>query len=419
MACSSRSASAVSTGPPWRRGQRSSRWQFAGLAYTLTLVLIGANLPTPLYRIYQRLFGFSTGVLTAIFVTYVVGVILGLLVAGGASDRLGRRPVLVPAAVLGVAGGIAFACANGIGWLLVGRALTGLTTGVVTSVVPAALVDVEPRGNTHRAALVASAATVGGLACGPMLSALLLQYGPWPIHLVYVLYAVAFVPVFMVLATLEGGRGQKLARPTAWLAALRPRQPQIPVATRGAFRRATVAFVSGWVGTALFFSLGPTLAASVLHTTNNVAIAGVVLAVFVTSAVVQLATRRSDGRLATIGGLAMFAAGMGLVPLALVLESSAVLVVAALAVGGGQGLSHRAAQDEITRNAPPQQRGRMVAAFFIAGYFAVAVLMVGLGLAIDDFGLLKGLAGFALVVSTLALVGLGLYLPRPRTKQPA
>jgi MFS family permease len=371
-------------------------------------VLVGANIPTPLYRIYQHIYGFSTGVLTVIFVTYVAGVMIGLVVAGGASDRLGRKALLVPAAIAGVCSGVAFAAASGVGWLLAGRALAGVCTGIATSVIPAALVDYEPRARPGRAALVASAVTVGGLACGPLVSALLVQYAPWPTTSVYVLYVLASVPSVAVIAALPYSRNEHQG---GWLAALRPRRLEISGKARAAFRRATVAFVPGWVGTALFFSLGPTLSAKVLHTTNNVAISGVVLEVFVVSALVQLLSRNANTRLATLGGLALFGCGLGLIPLSVATTSPVLLVGASFAVGAGQGLSHRATQDEVTRNAPTAVRGQTVAVFFVAGYLAVGTLIPTLGAVIDAFGLVTGLSGFALVVCLLAVTGFALHLP--------
>jgi MFS family permease len=371
-------------------------------------VLVGANIPTPLYRIYQHIYGFSTGVLTVIFVTYVAGVVIGLVVAGGASDRLGRKALLIPAAIAGICSAVAFAAANGVGWLLLGRALAGLCTGVVTSVIPAALVDFEPRGRAGKAALVASAVTVSGLACGPMVAALLVQYAPWPTQSVYVLYVLASVPSVALIASLPHSPNE---RQTGWLAALRPRRLVISGRARAAFRRATVAFVPGWVGTALFFSLGPTLSARVLHTTNNAVISAVVLEVFVVSALAQLLSRNANTRLATLFGLAIFACGLGLIPLSVAGASPLLLVSASLCVGAGQGLSHRATQDEVTRNAPPALRGQTVAVFFIAGYLAVGTLVPSLGVVIDGFGLVSGLSAFAVVVCLLAVAGFALHLP--------
>ncbi len=94
---------------------------------------------------------------------------------GQLSDRYGRRAVLRPAPLLAVASAAAFAISPGVGWLLVGRITSGLASRAVTAVAPAALAELEPDNDLSRASVVASAATVVGLALGPMISGLFVQ----------------------------------------------------------------------------------------------------------------------------------------------------------------------------------------------------------------------------------------------------
>src|SRR4051812_18824248 len=71
-----------------------------GVAYTLVASVIGVGLfasltPSPLYRTYSVLWHFSPLTPTLIYATYAFGVLAALLFAGGVSDRVGRRPVLL------------------------------------------------------------------------------------------------------------------------------------------------------------------------------------------------------------------------------------------------------------------------------------------------------------------------------------
>ena len=80
-----------------------------GLAYALVAGVIGLGLfasvtPSPLYRAYSVLWHFSPLTLTLIYATYAFGVLASLLLAGGVSDHVGRRPVLLVA--LGRADGV-------------------------------------------------------------------------------------------------------------------------------------------------------------------------------------------------------------------------------------------------------------------------------------------------------------------------
>ncbi len=96
------------------------------VAYTLFVLLVGATIPTPLYPIYQDLFGFSSGMLTVIFAVYMVTALFSLITFGPLSDRAGRRRVLLPALGVAAMGSAVFIFAQGVGLLLVARVLQGL-----------------------------------------------------------------------------------------------------------------------------------------------------------------------------------------------------------------------------------------------------------------------------------------------------
>ncbi|WP_211336359.1 hypothetical protein [Nocardia tenerifensis] len=65
-------------------------------AWPVMAVFVLSNAATPLYVVWQRELGFSSGTLTAIFASYIAGLLGALLVAGVVSDRVGRKPVLLP-----------------------------------------------------------------------------------------------------------------------------------------------------------------------------------------------------------------------------------------------------------------------------------------------------------------------------------
>src|SRR5581483_2424675 len=107
--------------------------------------------------------------------------------------------------------------------------------------------DYDPSARPRRAAMVASAATLGGAAVGPVLGGVLAQYAAWPLRLGFlvelgVLGAAAVVVVRCIPARESRER---------W----RPRRPSVPSAIR---RRFVVAGISGfvaWAVAVLFLSL--------------------------------------------------------------------------------------------------------------------------------------------------------------------
>ncbi len=138
--------------------------------------MVGTTLPTPLYLLYRQRFGLSELVITVIFATYALGVIAALLLFGRLSDELGRRRALLPGLALSALSAVAFLGAHGVGLLLVGRALSGLSAGIFTGTATATLIDLVAPERRGRATLVATMANMGGLGCGPLLAGLLSTY---------------------------------------------------------------------------------------------------------------------------------------------------------------------------------------------------------------------------------------------------
>jgi MFS family permease len=147
---------------PHDAGRMRQPWAFWVLAAALMTVMFGSAAPSPLYPVYQRLWGFSAAMLTVVFAVYVGALLLSLLTVGRLSDHVGRRPVIAAALLALVAAMFVFATADGVAALLVARVLQGLATGTAMGTLSAALVDLQP---TRRAgALVTSAAPFAGLA---------------------------------------------------------------------------------------------------------------------------------------------------------------------------------------------------------------------------------------------------------------
>ncbi|UNC15930.1 MFS transporter [Acidiphilium multivorum] len=237
---------------------------FGAVAYTLFILLTGTNLPTPLYRGYERAFGYSALVTTLIFAVYVAVLVPALLVAGPLSDAMGRRRVLLPSLVLAIAGSLAFAFASSTAWLFAARILQGLAVGAASGALTAALSEFEPTGNRHRAALVATAVSLGGLGAGPLIAGMLAQYEPAPYVVPFALEIILLIPAMIFVIALP----EKAAR-TKW----RPRRPSIPPTMRHAFAASGSANFLAFSVIGLFLSLVPAYVMK-LSATSNLAIAG-------------------------------------------------------------------------------------------------------------------------------------------------
>src|ERR1700733_15217092 len=87
-------------------------------ASIIVLFLAGSSAPTPLYAVYQAAWGFTPITITVVFGSYAIAGLAALLVFGSVSDHIGRRPVLIAAALVQTIAMVVFATAHGVPALL-------------------------------------------------------------------------------------------------------------------------------------------------------------------------------------------------------------------------------------------------------------------------------------------------------------
>ncbi|MDG4275143.1 MFS transporter [Pseudomonas aeruginosa] len=119
--------------------------------------------------------GLSTEQIGVISSVFFVGMILGALVGGRLSDKLGRRSVLVWSTVLCSLGALATAFAPDYGTMLVSRAVTGIGVQAATSVLLVYIAEMFPSGSRGR---FVSLVTIGFVLSGVGAAALTMYYLP-------------------------------------------------------------------------------------------------------------------------------------------------------------------------------------------------------------------------------------------------
>jgi predicted MFS family arabinose efflux permease len=375
--------------------------RFWGAAYTGALLLAGTNLATPLYRDYERAFGFSSLGVTLVFSAYVAVLIPSLLIAGPLSDAIGRRRVVLPAIGLAAAGSLLFALAGSTGWLFAARVVQGLAMGAAAGPVTAVLVEVEPNGNRRRAAVVAAVASVGGVGAGPLLAGLLAQYTPAPRVTPFVVDIALLVPAALAMATLPAAR-----ETTRW----RPRRPEVPTAIRRVFAVSGAASFLAWAVVGLFLTLVPAYVTT-LTGSHNLALGGGVAALLLAcSALAQVAAYGRPPRGVLAAGLPLLAAGLVLLGAAGATASLPVLLAATAVAGAGQGLAFLGAMTEVNRVAPPDRHADVLSSFYVVTYLGTGTPVIGVGFLATTIGLLPAVQSFGVAVGLASLVLLGLVV---------
>ena len=382
-------------GPPGLGGRRAYPMWLA--AYAFAVVMLGTTLPTPLYPIYERLWGFSPLVITVIFAVYAVGVIAALLCLGSLSDRVGRRPALLAGLALSAASAVAFLLAGGLGALLVGRALSGLSAGIFTGAGTATLADFGPPARPSLASGVATAANLGGLGCGTLLAGVLAAVAAAPLRL----------PFWVDLALLAPAAAAVIAIPetvrrsgTGGL--LRVQRLRVPAQLRRTFARAAAAGFASFAMSGLFSAIAPTFLARLLHLPSPALAGAVVFVLFASSAAGQLVLGRMPSRAGLPAGCVGIILGAGLTAAALALNSLAFLIAGAVVAGLGQGFSVGAGLAMLNAGTPAGRRGEVSSSYFVLLYLALSIPIVGMGLVTQLTGLREAGLIFTAFVAVLA-----------------
>ena len=397
---------------PSRRLSRPAA--FWSVAVLLVLMLAASGVPSPLYRVYQEEFGFSSGVLTTIFGIYSFALLVSLLVVGGLSDHVGRRPVLIAAFVLEATSMALFLFADGVGWLLAARVVQGLATGALTSTLGASVLDLQHR-DRPLGAFINSASPGLGLSIGAVVAGLLVQFVPSPTDWVFGVLTV----VFLLAAAGTYLLPESSARIPGALASLRP-QVHVPPAHRRAFVVALPLLVACWALGGLYASLGPSLVADVFGIDNHLVGGLLILALNGTGIVGSLALRTSPPERALLLGALVFTVGVAGTVSALFATSAGLLFISAVVTGFGFGAAFLGAVSTITRGVAAGHRAGLLAAIFVVGYLAFSVPAIAAGLAVGTFGLTRTTEVYGGIVVVLALLAAGgLLRARRALAQPA
>ena len=363
----------------------------------------GSTILTPLYPLYRTAFGISPLMVTIVYAVYVIGNLTVLFLFGRLSDQLGRRIVTLMAFGLTLASALVFLFASGPASLLLGRAINGFAAGLGAGALTAWIAELEPRSNRARAAVVASAGNLGGLAVGGALSGLFAQYLPSPLRTIFLLYlGVLLITTFLVLRVNE-----TLERKVHALGELelRPRVG-VPADIRLQFMApACMAFAAFAIG-GFFSALTPGLITRELQISNVAVIGGIVTLFFVAACLTAALSRSLASWAAMFSGAGCVFPAVALLIGAELLRSMPILALAAAVGGAAMALSYRGSLQVVNEIAPQEKRAEVVSSYLMMCYLGNALPVLGVGLLGTALSPPRAHGIFALVVAALAVTAI-------------
>jgi MFS family permease len=367
-------------------------------ALVLTLVGWGGNQFTPLMLLYRDALGLSSVTVNAVLGVYVLGLIPALLLGGPASDRLGRRPVTTWAVLTALLGS-AIMAAGPLGlWLLFpGRFVTGVSVGLAMAAATSWVKELSAPPFDHAApgagARRASVALTAGFGLGPVLTAAIAEWAPFPEVLPYLLHLVITLPGLLAVRGL----------PEPSLLSPRRAAPRRLVArsARSARFRRVVAPAAPWVFgvNAVSFAVVPLILSSAVGG-HDLAYATLLIALtFGAGVAVQPLARRLDDRAsarALLVALGVVVLGLGVTTLTAATANPWLGMVGSVILGSSYGINLVSGLQEVQRIARPDDLGALTGMFYALGYVGF-LIPTALALLAGWFGYVAMLAALVLL----------------------
>jgi MFS family permease len=370
--------------------------------------LAASSAPTPLYAVYQREWGFSPITTTVVFGVYALAVLAALLVVGSLSDHVGRRPVLLAGITLQAVTMVVLTTAGGVPELLLARVVQGLATGAAVGAVGAGMLDIDKAKGT----ITNAVAPMTGTATGSVASGLLVQFLPWPVHLVYL----ALLGVFVLQGVGVWLMAETSAPKPGALASLRPRLG-IPRTALGPVLTAVPVLVAVWALAGFYGSVAPAVVRVVVGSDSSL-LGGLALFVLAGSgALTVLLLRDVRPRVVMLLGIAALIVGVGVTLLSVDHRSTGGFFLGAALAGAGVGGGFQGAIRTTVPLAAPHERSGLLSTLYVVSYLAMGLpAVIGGVLVVHGGGLLPTTREYGLAVMALAALAL-LGLVRPRRGQ--
>lgn len=394
---------------PRRLGRTGAFWASASV---LALVLWSSGAPSVLYPIYAEKWGLNSAVITLVFASYQLALIVVLPLFGNLSDQFGRRLVMIWGVGLIAASAVAFAIAPNVAFLFLGRVLQGAGSGLAMGAATASLVENNTTGNARFASSLATVSTAAGLTLALVLSGVFARFAPMPLLWSYLLLVALTVITVIALALTPDDRPVQTER---W----RPRALRLLPELRLSFSIATLSVSIAYCAGAIFLSLGAHMI-SQFAGTSDTALVGVLLgcssaAIGVTGlflARVRPHVSLLVGTLLTIISLALMAAAAAFGSIGIFLAWCIVGGAAySFAFTGGLGV--------ISQATPVRHRGSTLSLLYLVAYVLQAATAIGMGAlaTASTLGTAVGVAAAALVGLCLVLLALSFVDARARRER--
>jgi MFS family permease len=255
-----------------------------------------------------------------------------------------------------------------IGVLITGRLLMGFGTGIASSSLAAYIVDAAPRRPPWLASVASSQTVMLGLAVGAIGSGALVQLGPWPRQLAF-LVAIILLLVSAVLILISPETVTRA--PFEWRS-LRP-GVRVPARVKYLFPVAAAVILPTWATGAFYQAFVPALVEDQLHTKSPL-ILGLIFGAYMAPSAfgAPIGHRFKPATAQRIGMTAFLIGWVGIVT-ANVTGALPLFLVATVVAGVGQGIAISAVTQGLVIGSSLVERAAIFTVVYLLSYSGATV----------------------------------------------
>lgn len=372
---------------------------FAWVCAALCIGTMGTALASPLYPLYQALWDLQPSEITYIFIAYMAGVLVALLLLGKITTHYGFLPVLKGGLIFSIIGLILSAWAISPLLLGLGRVIIGIASGMISTSAMLGMNHVLPPSYKAKSAQFASLVSVAGFGSGPFISGLIAQFLPYPLITPYITVLIPSVIILYGLRSVKQVRHKKPGRPSF--------KPKLETPTEPAFKSLfLIISITAFVAFGMF-SLYGSLAPSFLKEMipwHGPAVSGTAIAsVLFISGCTQFMLRSMPLHTTLYLGLIFLLLACLALGFTMSTQSTLLFVIADILAGIAHGATLLASFGLVGQITTPENRGPIFSSHLFVGYLGTILPIVSVGLLADTFGLTSAVIIFCLSMVILVM----------------
>jgi MFS family permease len=378
------------------------RVAFVAAACSLVFVFAAAGTPIPLYNLYRAQDGITNSELGMVSVAYFVAAATALLMLGGLSNHVGRRPIAIAALVSAALSCVVLVGMQGVAALFTARVLQGFACGIGSSGLGAYVVDSAPQRPRWLSAAVTGSAPMVGIPIGALACGALAVYGPAPRVLIFEITAA----VLVMCAVLMALSPETVRRKSGAVRSLRP-QLLVPAGSGRLLFAAGAAFVATWSLGGFYQAFAPSVVAEDLGAPSPLVAAAVFAAVMVLNPIGGPLTGKFPPVTALRVGMVLFIVALAGIVASLHAGAVGPFMTASLVVGVAQGAASTGGIRALLSQIAVEERAGLLSTIYLISYSGAAIPGVIAGhLAATSslFQIALGYAVLGVIAAVIAIV---------------